>query len=262
MRIGRLLFACLFLAPGFVLAQNEGVATFRLTTHSSTTPDGRYSISFSRSALRMEMQMDAAAGGRPNKGGSKTPSAGKATMIQKLAEPDILYMVSDEQKTYWVIDLAKLREQSGKQAEDAWTIKRLGRDSVAGYACEKALLTSSKGASKGAEIEVCVAADLPVSSAWWSAMYRAPKGSDRWMKTIQEAGIKGLPIRVKLRSAHEATGGMEMELVSLEKKSLPGSLFEIPKGYRKVESGSGVSTMTPEQRKAYEDAKKKAQEKQ
>ena len=85
-------------------------------------------------------------------------------------------------------------------------------------------------------MEVCVAADLPVSNAWWSAMNRAPKGSDRWMKTMQDAGIKGFPIRVKLRSAREATGGMEMELMSLEKKSLPASLFEIPAGYRKVES--------------------------
>jgi hypothetical protein len=266
MKIGRLLFACLLLAPGFVLAQTEGIANFRLSMHGSqgAGPDGQYSIFFSRSALRMEMQMEpsATAGRRPDKGGSKSSSAHKMTMIQKLAEPDLLYMVSDEQKTYSVMDLAKAREQAGKQPEDAWTVKRLGRDSVAGFSCEKALMTSSKGN----EMEICVANDLPVSNAWWSAMNRGQRGSDRWMKTMQDAGIKGLPIRMKVRSARGATDGMQMELVSLEKKSLPGSLFEIPAGYRKVDSGSAVndalSKMTPEQRKAYEDAMKRAQEKQ
>jgi hypothetical protein len=67
---------------------------------------------------------------------------------------------------------------------------------------------------------------------------------------------------------------MTMELTSLDKKSLPASLFEVPAGYKQTEMAIGgltpeqqkaladarermLKNMTPEQRKKYEDAIKR-----
>jgi hypothetical protein len=63
-----------------------------------------------------------------------------------------------------------------------------------------------------------------------------------------------------------------MELVRFERKSVPGSFFEIPGGYKKTEGASGnltaeqqkqfndaLSQMTPEERKRFEEMMKKQQ---
>jgi hypothetical protein len=66
-----------------------------------------------------------------------------------------------------------------------------------------------------------------------------------------------------------------MELVKLDRRSVPASTFEIPAGYTEAKGGMGMmspeqqkmmqdqlSKMTPEQRKAYEDAMKRSQQPQ
>jgi len=50
-----------------------------------------------------------------------------------------------------------------------------------------------------------------------------------------------------------------MELTHLEKKSLPGSLFEVPAGYKQTDFAMGG--MTPEQEKAMADIRAKMREK-
>ena len=271
MKTSRLALAVLLaLSASAALAQNEGVASFDVTMHAGekSTPNGHSRISFSRSAVRMEVEMDLASGGagRPGRTPKESPQTMRMTMIQKLSDPDHLYLVNDERKTYSVMDLAKMREQSPPRSDETWTVKRLGRDSVAGNSCEKALLTSSKGG----QVEVCVATDLPVTKAWWAAMNRGRRSSDHWVHAMEEAGLRGFPIRMTVRSA-EGKDTMQMVLVSLEKKSLPAAIFEVPAGYRETSGMEAIGTspeqqkaiddalakMTPEQRKAYEEMMKK-----
>jgi hypothetical protein len=117
-----------------------------------------------------------------------------------------------------------------------------------------------------------VTPDLFGSAAWWSAMNRRG-GSDTWIKAMNDAGLKGLPVRMKMHTEKGREGGVEMELVSFERHSVPGSQFDVPAGYKLTALGMGalspdqqkrmndaLSKMTPEQRKAYEDAMKKSQE--
>ncbi len=270
----RLLASLLLLAPGLLLAQSEGVATFKVMAQvsheeSKTTPQGTYRIAFSKKAYRMDMQMDLpSAKGRPSSGDAAAP-AFTMTTISKLSEPDKVYMVNDLQKTYSVMDLAKTREQAGR-SDDTWTVKRTGHDTVAGVPCEKAILTSSRGGS----VDTCIATDFMASSAWWSAMSQRQGGGDRWVKAMGDAGLNGFPIRMRYQSSRGAER-VEMELVSLDRHALPAAMFEVPAGYKQTNMlgamgmspeqqkmmNDALAKMTPEQRKAYEDALKKSQEK-
>ena len=116
--------------------------------------------------------------------------------------------------------------------------------------------------------------EIGASSLLLSAMNRHQKRWDVWYKAMEDAGVKGFPIRIRVTPA-EKNGGFEMELVRLEKKAVPASLFQVPPpGYtessRAMTSMSPeqekrmqemLSKMTPEQRKAFEDAMKGQQPK-
>jgi len=263
MNISRLRVAvvCLALAPGALAAQ-EGVATYKyILRENSAAPDGQSRVYFSPTGARVEMQLNMSQTSEKRRSQGGAPTTIKMTTISKVSEPDRLYSVNDENKTYSVTDLAKIREGNREMDRVTYTVQRQGSDRVAGIACEKALVTSSKGD----QIEVCVSNAIAGSSNWLSAMNRQ-SGHNNWFKSMNEAGLKGFPIRMKFHGA--AVGAeIEMELVSLEKKSVPASMFQIPAGYRETSAmGVGMSSeqekqmkdalsrMTPEQRKAYEDA--------
>jgi hypothetical protein len=257
------------------LYAQEGIATFKYTVHAqSTAPSGESRVFFSPNAVRIEVQMNMGATS-PNAGRDRSrPQAGgmpttfKTTMIQKLSEPDKLYTINDERRTYSVMDLEDIRKSS--PSDTTYTVKRTGSDRVAGLSCEKALVTSSKGY----EIEVCLTNDIAASSSWVIAMNRSSRAGN-WMKAATDAGLKGFPIRMRHRFPQKPGEDITMELVSLEKKSVPGSMFAIPPGYRETSTSTvnmspeqekqmqdALSRMTPEQRKAYEDAMKAQGKKQ
>jgi hypothetical protein len=52
---------------------------------------------------------------------------------------------------------------------------------------------------------------------------------------------------------------LRMEIVKVERRKLPASLFEVPAGYRET-SMMGMMAQTPEQQKQLEDAQKKMEE--
>ena len=263
------LAALLVLSGSPLLAQSEGVASFHFWTHGEGTgaPDGQYRVAFSRPAVRMEMEMSPAAGSSRSPESRRAAPTMKMTMIQKLAEPEKLYLLDDRRKTYSIMDLAKARE-AGPAPEETWSAKRLGSDRVAGFACEKALMTSSKGT----QVEVCMSSDLPATKAWWAAMSRGRRASDNWVRSMEDAGVRGFPIRMRYRNA-DGRPGVAMELAGFERRSVTASAFEIPADYKQTsgmdaanvppEAGKAMQDalekMTPEQRKAYEEMMKRQQ---
>lgn len=275
MKLSRSMPGLFLLLSSAALAQ-EGVATFQYTVHAqSAAPTGQSRVFFSPTAMRIEMQMNMGGTGsdagrdrsRAQAGG--VPTTFKTTMIQKVSEPDKLYTLNDERQTYSVMDLAEIRK-SNPAPETTYTVKRTGSDRVAGLACEKALVTSSRGN----EIEVCVTKEIAASSSWIAAMNRQSRAGN-WYKAAKDAGLTGFPIRMKFHGSENPGTEIAMELVSLEKKSLPASTFAIPAGYRETSASTvdmnaeqekrmqdTLSKMTPEQRKAYEDAMKAQGKKQ
>jgi Domain of unknown function (DUF4412) len=244
----------LLLAGIAAAAQFEGVAAYKITTTGGNgrSIDGTSKIFVTKTAYRMEMETSfgGAAAAEQGTGSSRAPRHMKMTMIGKVADPDELIMVNDENKTYSIWDLKKMRGDAAAPAPQTWTVKKLGSDKVAGVSCQKALLTSSKGS----EIEVCMAKELAVSSDWFATMTRRQRDTNEWMQALKSAGLVGFPVRYVMRR-----GGKEalitMELTSLDKKSLSASLFEVPSGYKQTDYAIGG--LTPEQRKAMADARKR-----
>jgi hypothetical protein len=256
--------ALLFAASVAALAQSEGIAEFKgstMTGGGETLPaHGKFFLS--KAAFRMDWEVDTSQTAPGKKKGAH-PDQYRMTLIQKISEPDRMYMLNPERKTYSVIHTDKARESS--VPGETYTVKKLGHDSVAGLSCEKALLTSSSGA----ESEVCVTRELIPSSAWLAVMNRQNTRSG-FGKALHDHGLDGFPIR--MISRHKGGVNSTFELVRFQKTSVASSSFEIPAGYSEA-SGSSVmmtpeqekamkdalSKMTPEQRKKYEEMMKKQQ---
>jgi len=265
-----LLLAVAAASPLF--GQFEGVADFKITMgEKGRAVNGTGKVYVSRAGYRSEWQTEFVSGPRKD-GAAPQPITMTMTMVGQRGEPDKLYMIDDRAKTYSVMDLKKLRDEARSQSKETYTVKRLGRDSVAGLACEKAAVTSSKGEV----VDVCVSRELGASSDWISAMsHRGGIGS--WFGALGENGLEGFPLRWSVRRKGATEPSMVMEVARVERKSLPASLFQVPAGYKQTDSAFGGLTpeqqkalkdarvqmkdaldkMTPEQRKAYEDAMKR-----
>jgi hypothetical protein len=240
-----------------VSAQFEGVADFRVTMTGekgkSVPSTGRVYVTKNAYRTEWETQFDAST--RAPKAGEEAavPRRFKMTMFGKVAEPDKLYMINDENKTYSVMDLKKIREEARSVSKETYTVQKLGTDTVAGVSCQKGLVTSSSGN----EFEVCVSKDWRMSGEWLAGMQRN-RNAGSWLAALRENGLEGFPIRWVMRRRGSPEPVVVMELTHAEKKSLPSSLFEVPSGYK--ESSSGVGGLTPEQEKMMRDARAKALE--
>jgi hypothetical protein len=238
------------------LAQSEGVAEFRGTMTAgpgkSIPSTGRFYLT--KSAYRMEWEVDLGSIAQKEKDAPKgmVPSHTRVITIQKLSDLDHILNLNEERKLYSITDLKKLREGAPARTQETYSVKKLGRDSVAGFSCEKALVTSSGGS----ESELCVSAGLFPSAAWIAAESRGR--SNNMMKALRDAGLEGFPIRWAIRSRGEKQATSTMELVRFEKKSVPSSAFEVPPGYK--QTSDATINLSPEQEKAMNDAQKQMKE--
>ena len=151
-----------------------------------------------------------------------------------------------------------------------WIILKLGRETVAGYACEHLLLT----ANDGGETEVWTSKELVDLATFREYMRRNRQGADMLglMKALKEAGAEGFIARMITRDQKTGEPAVTLELVKAEKRAVAAAMFEIPAGYKKQEGLLGMlplpqeqqqtinkalEKLTPEQRKMLEDVMKK-----
>ncbi len=83
-------------------------------------------------------------------------------------------------------------------------------------------------------------------------------GREGWIGAVHDTGVTGYPVRM-VEHTEAGDEKLRMEIVKVERRSLPASLFEVPAGYRET-SMMGVMAQTPEQQKQMEDAQKKMEE--
>jgi len=240
------------------LAQFEGVIEMKMEGSGAASMSGTGKTYVSKRAWRSEMEMTSA----DMKKDPETVKAlgGKAAfkmvMLGKLSEPGISYMINDVTKSFARIDAAEMAKNLPKETERKWTVKRLGKDQVAGLACEN-VRASEEG--KKAEYDLCVTKELPTGE-WMRAFQRQQRGTGGlWMKALADAGVDGYPIRMLMKESATGPVTMKVEATKVERRSLPGSLFEIPPGYKET-SMMGTFAQTPEQAKQMEDAQKQLNE--
>jgi hypothetical protein len=169
----------------------------------------------------------------------------RSVMIVRTAEPNVTYVLDETRKTYSAIESDDLGDGDGT----SFTAKRLGKDTVAGFSCEKVLLRSSDGD----EAELCVAPGFLAGDAWMRVF--ESRGEDRgdFQKALRDVGVKGMPIRWRAKGSSPEEA-FTMELVSAKRRAVPASTFAIPAGYTK--SAMMMPMTSPESSKKMEEALK------
>jgi hypothetical protein len=224
----------------------EGILEGRVVgTHMNAT----YRATVGRDGVRARMERTL-----PEK---EAKMLGKAAMVHtslwRRAEPNRTYILDDQKKTYTVIEMSKDREPGPE-----YTVRRLGKDRVAGLPCENVAIRRGEGR----ESELCVCSELSATGTLSQSMIREQGGL---FAALHKAGVEGFPIRWKI---HTDIGDDVMELVSAKRQRVPASTFAIPAGYREArhvgDAGQGgedgarrreeaMKKMSPEQRKKMEE---------
>jgi hypothetical protein len=201
----------------------------------------------------------------------------KMTTLMKFANPDVMYMINDQARTYSEMNLKEVRESVAKMKseQEPYTVKVLGSEKLLGYSTKHVLLSRP---SERSEMEIWTTKDILGLNyeAMRGLMRRGSNQDDgTFLKALRDAGADGFFVKMITRDKGKPEPTSTMELTKAEKKSLPGSLFEIPPGYAKQEGMMGAAGvvspeaaeamrkamegMTPEQRKQMEEMMKRQQ---
>src|SRR5437660_7658611 len=120
--------------------QTEGIAQFTGQTRlgDRTLPSHvRVLVRGGTSRIEVEMNLKGSASRRPA-GNPGIPTSARLVMITKSSEPKKLYILNDQRRSFAVLDASTARQS---RKGDAIDTKKLGRDTVRGLLCEKALVT-------------------------------------------------------------------------------------------------------------------------
>jgi hypothetical protein len=248
-----LLAAC----PAF--AEFEGILDMKMTTAGQGGEfggGGTMRAAVSKAGARCEINMEMGA------------MAMKMVVLQKTATPDTLYYIDDANRTYSEMDLAKLREMAGQpQNTRTYTVEKLGQETLLGYKTQHVRVKEQKpGGGTGETMEVWTANDLLDYATFskWQSRPGKGGGQEALVKALKDAGADGLPLK-SIATTPDGTK-VTMEVVKVDKKTLPASTFEIPAGYNKSEGGlmgmmGGMSgPQADEAKKQMEKAKQQMEE--
>lgn len=238
----RLSLGALLALPLAAAAQWEGSLEMKITGRDT---NGTSQALIGKAGARMQMEMTNSQLQKMGQGSMKM------TMLVRTAEPGISYMINDAQKSYSRIDVKEMEKSlPARQKEAKWTVKRLGPDHVAGYACDRAVMSQEGSES---ENEVCVSKDIVGPASLFNSGRRGASG-ENLANALKANGLTGMPIRMIVREKAKPEALMTWELVKAEKRPVPASTFEIPAGYQEK---SMVGTMlSPAQQKQMEDSMK------
>jgi len=203
---------------------------------------------------RMEHQMT-----MPGMGGG-----GKTVVIYR-GDEKTTYILNTAAKTYSKHVQDKLENESDSST---WTVKKLGKDTVAGRSTEHVQVQKTSG---GEVLEVWIDKNLISAGDLEKALNAGGGAQSGWWPALKKEGVAGVPLKVV---SHNAKGepGVTWEATSVKAQSVPDSAFAVPagytesKGYGGMPSGGGpqsreqmMQNLTPEQRKQVEEMMKKYQ---
>ena len=182
----------------------------------------------------------------------------QTTMVLKFSNPDVVYLLNDTARTYSEINIKEAGDAGKNRPEKEYTVKKLGKETVAGYACEHLLLTANDGGAT----EVWTSKELVDLAAFREYMRRNRQGADLQgiIKALKEANAEGFIAKMISRDKTGAPA-VTLELVKAEKRAVAASLFEIPAGYKKQEGMLGMMPgmvpISPEQQQTINKAMEK-----
>jgi hypothetical protein len=229
--------AALLCVPAGALAQFEGVLDYTMKGDAEGRPiKADWRMYVANAGWRSEMQIDTSQFGAKDQAAGMMPGIMKITMLGKLSDKGVSYMVNDEKKVYSKIT----PDETPDDASEKWTAQKAGTDNIAGFSCQKVLMTDSDGD----KIDTCFTTAIMASREWMGALQRQSKGNE-WMKALRQSGVDGFPIRMAFSEKKGTKPSMVMELTKATRQSVPASMFSVPAGYKEV--GLMGVMMSPEQ---------------
>ena len=205
-----LLGASLSAAPGRIAAQGfEGVVSVRESRSESDS--GRLqTFLIKNGSWRIE-----------SPGGERGPTAvifdPKSSTINVLMAQQKMYMQSP-------IDPATM---AAEEAKKDVSIEKTGRtETVAGYKCEHWIITD-KSETDRKPTDICVTRELGGFPMFQMATTR---GAPSWMRDVKDV--------FPLKASRVGDKKPEMEVLKVEKKSLPDAIFLPPSDYKKMDAGA------------------------
>jgi Domain of unknown function (DUF4412) len=246
----RLVLFCLTLAATPALAADfEGIITGKPIRPSEQLQSVKMYLS--ATGVRMEAT---GIGQTATKGGAGY----SVTTVWQASEPNNVYLLNPANQTYLKHDISKVQTPS---AAESPKVERLGSTTFLGHTVQRAKVTFSTGRAQ--ELWVDTSLHFPASALALFGQERGGQNSP-W-KALEKAGLTGIPLKDM-----DIDGKSGWEATSVEKKSLPASLFQIPPGYHEAKNAldmlppeqqaqmkAKMDSMTPEQRAKLEEAMKK-----
>jgi hypothetical protein len=181
--------------------------------------------------IRMEMNFGV------NRPGGK---GGPIVSIGDLRKTNESITIDDSLRTYTInhIDTGELTGATGMKSES--TVRKVGDESILGFHCVHAQVISNKSIgsfyhSKDTT-DLWESMDVPMADMfkkWMDTHKMSGLGAydPKAVAQLKQIGCEGFPVKMVL---HSDRSSMTMALTKVEHRSLPGSLFEIPSGYKEV----------------------------
>jgi hypothetical protein len=200
---------------------------------------------------RMEQQME-----MPGMGGRKT-------IIIHRADENTTYILNPANKTF----SKHTTEKNDDSEASKWTVKRLGKDTVAGRSTEHVAVSKEGGQDR---LEVWIDKNLVSAGDLEKAFNAGGRGEGGWWAALRKEGVAGVPLRVLSKNAKGETV-VTWEATSVKAQSVPDSAFAVPAGYTEGQGFGGgmgpggagrdqmLQKLTPEQRKQVEEMMKQHQ---
>ncbi len=253
----RLSLLCVTLLASPALAGDfEGVITGK-SVDAQATAAGLNSMTMyvSPAGFRME-----ASGQKPGSTGAHF----QMTVLWRAAEPGATYILNAESKAYMKHDISQAKAKDTA----APTVEKLGKTTFLGRSVERVKVTTAGQTPT----ELWMDTSLRFPAAALSAFGQEQGSRNTSWRALEKAGVMGIPLK-EVRG--EGKGGWEA--TSVEKKSLPASLFQVPADYHqakdpldmvpagqqealKKKRDEALKNMTPEQRAKFEEMMKKYQQ--
>jgi hypothetical protein len=111
--------------------------------------------------------------------------------------------------------------------KETYRVTKVGNETLQGYHCAHVKLTTSYG--KGVEVteDLWMSTDVPGYAAF-KKMATMQQLTPKMLAALEQAGCPGMFVKMQMQNA---AFSMSMLLVGADRKSFPGSLFQIPAGY-------------------------------
>lgn len=153
----------------------------------------------------------------------------KMKALMRKARPDVIWLIDDARRTVSELPsgaAAQAMSYAGGGAEESWTVKRLGTETVAGFATVHVKAISGR---TGTETELWTTRQIMSGDQYVAALGKEARMTSTLLAALKKEDADGFP--VKLVTTSRDGGRVTFELVKVTPGQPAPATFEVPAGY-------------------------------